>query len=178
VRHRKDTFKLNRTSAHRRALLANLVAALIVEEKIETTLPKARAAARWADRMVTLAKKNDLASRRRAVAFLGRKDAVKKLFDEIGPRFGERRGGYTRVLKMSAARRGDGGPTAVILFSEKLEASAPAPEGSKAKKEPAKKTPRKAPARKTAAKSGKKPAAGKKKSAEAPAETETPEAEQ
>jgi len=129
VRHRVDTLKLNRSSSHRRALLANLVSSLILEDKIETTEVKAKAAARMADKMVTLAKKNTLAARRQAVSILRRKDAVKKLFDEIGPRFAERNGGYTRVLKLAAFRRGDGARTALVLFSE--DGSAPPAKGGK-----------------------------------------------
>lgn len=131
MRHRVNTRKLNRSSSHRKALLANLVSSLVLDDRIETTLTKAKAAARLADRMVTLAKKNTLASRRRAVSILRRREAVKKLFDEIGPRFTERQGGYTRVLKLASFRRGDGARTALLLFSE--EAPGVAPEKAKAK---------------------------------------------
>ncbi len=134
MRHRVNTRKLNRSSSHRKALLANLVSSLVLDDRIETTLTKAKAAARLADRMVTLAKKNTLASRRRAVSILRRREAVKKLFEEIGPRFTERQGGYTRVLKMASFRRGDGARTALLLFSE--EAPGVAPEKAKAKAKP------------------------------------------
>lgn len=144
MRHRVNTRKLNRSSSHRKALLANLVSSLVLDDRIETTLTKAKAAARLADRMVTLAKKNTLASRRRAVSILRRREAVKKLFDEIGPRFTERQGGYTRVLKLASFRRGDGARTALLLFSE--EAPGVAPEKTKTKaKTKAKAQPEAAP---------------------------------
>ena len=118
MRHRKKTVKLNRTQAHRRALFANLVSSLIREEKIVTTLSKARAAQPVADKMVTLGKKGTLAARRQALSVLRNKAAVKKLFDEISPRFSERNGGYTRVLKFARPRRGDGTVMAQLTFAE------------------------------------------------------------
>src|SRR6266853_3171 len=109
--------KLNRTSSHRKALLRNLVLSLIEHERIKTTDAKAKELRRYADRMVTLGKRGDLAARRMAFAFMQSRDAVKKLFDEIAPRFKERAGGYTRVVKFGV-RRGDAAPLSVIEFSD------------------------------------------------------------
>ncbi len=118
MRHRKKTVKLNRTQSHRRALFANLVSSLIREEKIETTLTKARAAQPVADKMITLGKRGTLSARRRAVSILRNKEAVKKLFDEIAPRFSDRAGGYTRIIKFARPRRGDGAPMALLTLVE------------------------------------------------------------
>ena len=125
MRHRKKTFILSRTSAHRRALAANLVSSLLVREQVTTTLAKAKALAPKAERMITLAKKGTLAARRRALQILRDKEAVKKLFAELGPRFAGRAGGYTRVLKLAAYRRGDAAPMARLMLTE-LAAAAPA----------------------------------------------------
>jgi large subunit ribosomal protein L17 len=119
--------KLNRTSAHRKALFRNLVLALVEHERIKTTDAKAKELRRYADRMVTLGKRGDLAARRLAFAFMQSRDAVKKLFDQIAPRFKDRNGGYTRVVKFGV-RRGDAAPISIIEFtdfSEKAEAKKP-----------------------------------------------------
>jgi len=130
VRHRKKTFILSRTSAHRRALTANLVSSLLVHEQVTTTLAKAKALAPKAERMITLAKKGTLAARRRALQILRDKEAVKKLFAELGPRFAGRAGGYTRVLKLAVCRRGDAAPMARLMLTE---LAAPAAGKGKAK---------------------------------------------
>ncbi len=135
MRHLNEGRKLNRTSAHRKALFKNLVLALIRHGRIRTTDAKAKELRRVADRMVTLGKKNDLAARRRAYAFVGSHEAVQKLFNEIAPRFKERNGGYTRVVKYGF-RRGDAAPLSIIEFTG-------AEEETKAKK------PRKRSAKKT-----------------------------
>jgi large subunit ribosomal protein L17 len=109
--------KLNRTSAHRKALFRNLVLSLVKHERIKTTDAKAKELRRFADRMVTLGKRGDLSARRMAFAFMQSRDAVKKLFDEIAPRFKERAGGYTRVVKYGH-RRGDAAPLSIIEFSD------------------------------------------------------------
>lgn len=106
MRHRKDTLKLGRTAAHRDALLAGLVCNLIYAQRIHTTDIKAKAARRLAERMVTLAKKNTLASRRLAVSRLHQPAAVKKLFETVGPAFADRAGGYTRIVRLGQ-RPGD-----------------------------------------------------------------------
>ena len=124
MRHLNAGRKLNRTSAHRKALMRNLVLSLIRHERLKTTDAKAKELRRWADRMVTLGKRGDLAARRRAYAFIGSHTAVKKLFDEIAPRFKERPGGYTRVVKFGV-RRGDAAPISVIEFTDASESAAP-----------------------------------------------------
>ena len=133
MRHAKRSAKLGRTTSHRRCLFANMLKSLIYHEKIVTTVPKAKELRRFADQMVTLAKLNTLASRRRAIAdlmirynTLTPKDrrsvktgntgsynidrfVLEKLFGVIGPRFAERNGGYTRITRLSEARVGDQG---------------------------------------------------------------------
>lgn len=113
MRHRIKGKKLKRDSAQRRALLRNLVTSFLEKERIRTTLAKAKAARPIAEKMITLAKKNSLHSRRLALRFIYKKDVVKKLFDEIGPRFSERPGGYTRIIKIGP-RAGDGAEMALL----------------------------------------------------------------
>jgi large subunit ribosomal protein L17 len=126
MRHLNQGRKLNRTSAHRKALFRNLVLSLVRYERIKTTDAKAKELRRYADRMVTLGKRGDLAARRLAYNFMQSRDAVKKLFDEIAPRFKDRAGGYTRVVKFGM-RRGDAAPLSIIEFtsSESAEAKSP-----------------------------------------------------
>ena len=100
MRHRKNTVKLGRTSSQREALFASLVSNLILAKRIETTLPKARAAKRMADKMVTIGKKDTLAARRHALSLLKQEKAVAELFGAVAPAMKERAGGYTRVLKL------------------------------------------------------------------------------
>ena len=118
MRHRRAGRKLNRTASHRRALFANMSAALIKHEQIVTTLPKAKELRRFADRLITLAKRGNLHSRRLAVARVRDEVMVKKLFDILGPRYKERSGGYTRVLR-AGYRYGDSAPMAVIEFVDR-----------------------------------------------------------
>lgn len=139
MRHRKNTIKLSRTSSHRRCLFANMLKSLIEHGRIETTVAKAKILKRYADKMVTLAKENTLATRRRAIAELmirynpltpkearaakagdkssynGDRIVVEKLFSEIGPRFTNRNGGYTRIVKTSR-RLGDNAPSCIIEY--------------------------------------------------------------
>ena len=122
MRHLNRGRKLSRTSAHRKALFRNLVLSLIQHERIKTTDAKAKELRRYADRMVTLGKRGDLSARRLAFAFMQSRDAVKKLFDEIAPRFKDRPGGYTRVVKFGV-RRGDAAPISIIEFTGISEAS-------------------------------------------------------
>ena len=105
--------KRGRTSSHRRALLRSLVTSLVLHGRIETTETKAKAVKPLADKMVTLGKRGDLHARRQAAAFLMQPEAVKKLFDDIAPKYAERNGGYTRILK-TGPRRGDAAPMAII----------------------------------------------------------------
>lgn len=113
MRHGLAHRKLNRTSSHRKAMFANMAASLITHEQIVTTLPKAKEMKPIMDKLVTLAKKGDLASRRQAIAQIRDKDAVQKLFAVMGERYTDRNGGYTRVLK-AGFRHGDNAPMAVI----------------------------------------------------------------
>src|ERR1700728_2965645 len=99
MRHKVAGYKLGRNTAHRRSLLRNLVTSVIVEERIETTDPKAKAARPIVEKMMTLGKRGDLAARRLAGAYLMTDGAVVKLFDTVGPRFGDRQGGYTRIIR-------------------------------------------------------------------------------
>lgn len=105
--------RFDRPMGQRRALLRGLVTSLLEHERIKTTLTKAKAAQAISEKMITLAKTDDLASRRRALAYLTKEDVVKKLFDTLGPRYAHREGGYTRVLHVET-RRGDGAPLAIL----------------------------------------------------------------
>jgi large subunit ribosomal protein L17 len=113
VRHQKNQVKLNRTASHRKALLMNQTRALIEHKKITTTLAKAKATRSYAERLITFAKKDDVAARRQVLKKLHSRDAVKTLFHEIGPRFRERNGGYTRIIKLEN-RGGDNAPMAIL----------------------------------------------------------------
>src|SRR5471032_3036290 len=113
MRHRKKTIKLGRTAEHRKALLANQVCSLIEHSRIKTTLAKAKAVRPLAEKMVTLGKKKTLHARRTALAVLRQADAVKKLFDDVAPRASERKGGYTRIVKLGA-RKSDAAEMAFI----------------------------------------------------------------
>jgi large subunit ribosomal protein L17 len=113
MRHGVAHRKLNRTASHRKAMFANMAASLIEHEQIVTTLPKAKELKPIMDKLVTLAKRGDLHARRQAISQVRNKDQVAKLFATIGPRYTERNGGYTRVLK-AGFRYGDNAPMAVI----------------------------------------------------------------
>lgn len=148
---------------HRRALFRNMVTSLIVEERIETTLAKAKELRRVADRMVTLGKRGTLHARRQALGYVQSKPAVQKLFAEIAVRFVERNGGYTRIIKLGQ-RRGDGADMAIIEYlgapmKPSREERRKAGEAERAKKQAAKK-----------GSTRKKKAAGKKKAAAAKSE--------
>ena len=130
MRHLKTGRKLNRTAAHRKALMRNLVKALLLREQIQTTDAKAKELRRWADRMVTLGKKNSVHARRLAFSYLGSRRLVQRLFDEVAPRFQSRSGGYTCVLKIGP-RRGDAAPISLVEFTER-KADASTVEGSAA----------------------------------------------
>ncbi|OWZ84461.1 50S ribosomal protein L17 [Natranaerobius trueperi] len=109
--------KIGRDKDQRKALLRNLTTSFLRDEKIETTEAKAKEVRKIAEKMITLAKKNTLASRRQALSYLTDEDVVTKLFENIGPKFQERQGGYTRVLK-KGPRDGDGAPIAIIELVE------------------------------------------------------------
>ena len=120
MRHRHGLRKLNRTSSHRLAMFRNMSVSLIEHEAIKTTLPKAKELRRVIEPLITLAKEPTVANRRLAFARLRDRDAVTKLFDVLGPRFKERNGGYTRVLKMGF-RQGDNAPMAYMELVERTE---------------------------------------------------------
>ncbi|MDD2447268.1 MAG: 50S ribosomal protein L17 [Tissierellia bacterium] len=105
--------KLGRPTDHRRAMLRNQVTSLLRSGRIETTVTRAKETKRMTDKMITLAKRGDLHARRQAMSYVYDEDVVKKLFDEIGPKYEDRNGGYTRVLRL-APRRGDGAEMAII----------------------------------------------------------------
>lgn len=131
MRHRWGYKKLGRSPAHRRQTLRSLVTNLLERERITTTLPKAKALRPLAERMITLAKRDTLPARRRAAAFLLRPLVVKKLFATLGPRFADRPGGYTRIVR-AGWRRGDGGEVAVVeLIGSELK---PKPKKEKKRK--------------------------------------------
>ena len=123
MRHKKSNKRLGRDTQHRVALRRNLVASLIKEERIETTLTKAKHHRRYAEKLITLAKIKNLPRYRQALSILQDEDAVKKLFDVLGPRYQDRPGGYTRVLKLERNRLGDQGQRAIfeLVDNEWLE---------------------------------------------------------
>ena len=118
MRHGNSNRKLNRTHEHRKAMFANMVCSLIEHEQIQTTLPKAKELKKIVDKYITLGKKGSLHSRRQAISRLKQNSAVIKLFETLAPRYKERNGGYTRVLK-AGFRYGDAAPLAVIEFVDR-----------------------------------------------------------
>lgn len=133
MRHRVAGKKLGRSPSHRRALLRNLVTALLQYEAVQTTDAKAKELKRWGDRMITLGKAGTLHARRRAATVLQRAGVVKKLFEELGPRYAARPGGYTRVVKLGV-RHGDAASVSLVELVDR-----PGAEGSEkgGKKKPA-----------------------------------------
>ena len=123
MRHRKSGRKLNRNASHRKAMLANQAISLIREERITTTLPKAKELRSYVEPLVTKAKEPSLHRKRQAIGRLGDRKVVSKLFDVLGPRYKQRAGGYTRILK-AGYRDGDNAPMAVIEFVDRPEAGA------------------------------------------------------
>ncbi|HJM39337.1 MAG TPA: 50S ribosomal protein L17 [Planctomycetota bacterium] len=122
MRHRVTTNNLSRTGSHRKALARNLACAIIEHERIETTLTKAKAHRPFVEKLVTLAKEKNLHNYRRALAIMGNhEDAVNKLFNVLGPRFKDRPGGYTRILKLATPRLGDKADRAIFEFVERSE---------------------------------------------------------
>lgn len=122
MRHRIAHRKLNKTASHRKAMFANMSSSLIEHEQIVTTLPKAKELRPFVEKLVTLAKKGDLNSRRIAIARTRNKEMSKKLFDIIGPRYKDRDGGYIRIMK-AGFRYGDNAPMAVIEFVDRDESA-------------------------------------------------------
>jgi large subunit ribosomal protein L17 len=126
MRHQKNTRKLGRTSQHRDAMLANIVASLIIHKRVKTTLAKAKAARPLAEKLVTLGKGGTLHDRRLAVAKIGQKDVVGKLFKEIAPGFKDRKGGYTRIVKLGP-RPSDSAPVAFLEWVDYVVETETAP---------------------------------------------------
>lgn len=122
MRHRIAHRKLNRTASHRKAMFANMSSSLVEHEQIVTTLPKAKELRPFVEKLVSLAKKGDLGSRRIAIARMRNKDQARKLFDILGPRYAERSGGYIRIMK-AGYRYGDNAPMAVIEFVDRDESA-------------------------------------------------------
>jgi len=120
MRHKESGWRLGRNTAHRRSLLRNLVTSLILEERVETTVIKAKAMRPNVEKMITLGKRGDLSARRQAASYLMTREAVTKLFDTIAPRYGDRNGGYLRIVR-SGWQKGDGADKAFVelLGSEK-----------------------------------------------------------
>lgn len=118
MRHRIKGKKLNRTSTHRKAMLANMSVSLIMHEQIFTTVPKAKSVKPVVEKLITLGKRGDLHARRQALAYLPSKEAVQKLFSVIANRYANRNGGYTRILK-AGFRTGDAAPMAMIELVER-----------------------------------------------------------
>ncbi len=113
MRHRRAGVKLNRTTSHRQAMFRNLVTSLLKHDRIQTTDVKAKELRRWVDHIITLAKRGDLHARRQAMAIVREKDVVHKLFEEAGRRFGDLKGGYSRIVKIGR-RPGDAAPISLI----------------------------------------------------------------
>jgi large subunit ribosomal protein L17 len=126
MRHRNGLRKLNRTSEHRAAMLRNMCVSLLQHEAIKTTVPKAKELRRVVEPLITLAKVSSVANRRLAFARLRDRDVVTKLFNELGPRFANRPGGYTRILKMGF-RVGDNAPMAFVELVDRPEAATAEP---------------------------------------------------
>jgi len=180
MRHRKSVAKLGKTASHRKAMYRNMVTSLLREERVVTTVPKAKAARRVAERMITFAKRGDLHARRQAARVVRDNEVLQKLFEEIGPRFAERPGGYTRILK-TGFRQGDNAPMSILELvgsqaphekhAEAAEEKASKPKAARKKKEAAAgeapKGRAKAKAKRDSEKGAKKSAA--KKSAKKPA---------
>ena len=157
MRHGVDGRKLGRSSSHRKALYRNLVISLVKHERIKTTTPKAKEARRLAERCITFAKKGDLSARRHVASLLNDKHAVQKLFDELGPRYANREGGYTRVLKIGGPRLGDNAEISLLEFVK---------DGDKPKKKARKAAPKKKVAAKAKSKTKAKSKAKAKPEAE------------
>ncbi|MFO8033215.1 MAG: 50S ribosomal protein L17 [Desulfohalobiaceae bacterium] len=117
MRHKKSGRKLGRTWEHRKALFKNLARSLVAQEKIQTTEPKAKELRRVSDRLVSFGLQDTVHARRQAYKILESRELVQKLFQEIAPRYVDRPGGYTRIIKSSRPRRGDGANMAVVQFT-------------------------------------------------------------
>ena len=172
MRHRKASLKLNRTTSHRNAMFRNMVTSLFKHERIRTTGAKAKELRRWADHLITLAKRGDLHARRQALAIVREKQVVHKLFEEVNEKFGHSAGGYTRIVKLGR-RAGDAAPMSLIELVV-VESGGKKKTKKKAAKRGVAKT-KTAAAKKTAAegKDLKKPAVKKDSKTEAKQKSET-----
>ena len=169
MRHGNDHRKLGRNPAHRKALLRNLMNSLVISERIETTVPRAKELRRLADRLITLGKRETLHARRRAFSLLSNKEATDKLFASLAGRFAGREGGYTRILR-TGYRAGDGAEMAILEYLPSEEKKAvskgkrkPAPKKAAGEKASGKTPARSAPRGKSKASAG-----GEKREAKAP----------
>ena len=150
MRHGKSGRKLNRSTSHRLAMFRNMVTSLLEHEQIYTTVAKGKELRRWADWMITLGKRGDLHARRQALAVIREKQIVHKVFEELGPRYQNRTGGYTRMVKVGF-RRGDASPMCILELSSGLQAApkkvvkptTPAPKAEQAQGGPAEEMPEK-----------------------------------
>ncbi|MCP5050117.1 MAG: 50S ribosomal protein L17 [bacterium] len=138
MRHLKNGFKLGRTPEHRKALLRNLAASLIEHNRIETTLAKAKAVKPIVEKMITLGKAGTLADKRNALAYLYKRKTVQVVFDEVAPRFMDRNGGYTRIIRTDF-RKGDGAEMAILEFTDYIYEAKDKKAAAKAAKAKAKK---------------------------------------
>lgn len=170
MRHQKKTVKLGVTAAHRKSLLANQVCSLIEHQRIKTTLAKAKAVRPLAEKMVTLGKNGSLHARRTALSVLRQKDAVKKLFDDIAPRSADRKGGYTRIIKLGQ-RKSD---AAAVAFIEWVDAPQVVEEEAKPEAK-GKKRASKSPKAEASSEAGSKPVKKVKKTAAAKEKNEDAE---
>ncbi len=136
MRHRRAGRKLGRTSSHRMAMLRNMVTELLEKEKITTTVPKAKELRPFTEKMITLGKRDSLHARRQALSVIRSKSVVHKLFDSLGPRYADRNGGYTRIVRLGY-RKGDSAERALI---ELVESDVAEESSEKKEKEPSKKT--------------------------------------
>ena len=125
MRHRKAGRRLGRTSSHRKAMIRNMVTSLMEHERIVTTTPKAKEVRRYADKMMTLAKRGDLHARRQALSFMRDKEVVAKLFDTLKDEYMDRNGGYTRIIQ-TGNRAGDAAPMAILELVNYQESAAEA----------------------------------------------------
>lgn len=143
MRHGKSGRKLNRNTSHRMAMFRNMVTSLLQHERIYTTVPKAKELRRWADWMITLGKRGDLHARRQALAVIREKAVIHKVFAELGPRFQNRPGGYTRIIKVGY-RRGDAAPMCILELTTDIQQTprrSQKPAAAKAEEKSAETTP-------------------------------------
>lgn len=140
MRHRKTTVKLGRKQPHRDAMLAAQVCSLIVHGRIRTTVPKAKASRRLAEKMITLGKKGTLAARRQAIAEIHQEPAVRELFTRLAPGFADRKGGYTRIVRLAGRRVTDSADLAILEWTNYIPPAPKTPKAEKAGAKPAEAT--------------------------------------